>query len=165
MQHILISCFVFCLIGFFALPSQAQQLVDTSGNWRVLKVENGGNLTCYIASLPVESKGNFKKRGEPYLLVTSKSPTIDEVSASAGYPFDEKKDVQLVFGQKNYKLFARSEVAWAYDADTDKAIVKDMMRGSRVVVHGQSWKGTDSKDTYSLKGFTNAHRKMKQLCQ
>lgn len=155
---------ILCL-SLFALPAAAQQLVDTSGNWRVLKVEGGGNLTCYIASLPVDSSGSFKKRGEPYLLVTHKSPTVDEVSASAGYPFDEKKDVQLSFGQKNYKLFARGEVAWAYDETSDKAIVRDMMRGSKVVVHGKSWRGTDSRDTYSLSGFTAAHRKMKQLCK
>lgn len=154
-----------CAVLFFALPAAAQQLVETSGSWRVLKVSASGNLTCYIASLPIDSAGSFKKRGEPYLLVTSKSPTVDEVSTSAGYPFDEKKDVMLSFGQKNYKLFARGEVAWAYDADSDKAIVKDMMRGSKVVVQGKSWKGTDSKDTYSLSGFTAAHRKMKQLCK
>lgn len=150
---------------FFAFGAQAQQLAETFESWRVLTVEKDGQHVCYIASLPAEQTGTYKKRGEPYLLVTSKSPTVDEVSTSAGYPFNEKEAVKLSFGQKSYELFSKGEVAWAYDENADQAIVKDMMRGNRITIEGKSWRGTQSKDTYSLKGFTAAHRKMKQLCQ
>lgn len=156
---------LFCSAMFLAASAHAQQLADTYDNWRVLSIVKGGNQVCYIASLPVEQVGTYKKRGEPYLLVTHKSANVDEVSVSAGYPFNEKEDVKLSFGQKSYRLFAKGELAWAYDEASDKAIVKDMMRGNRVTIEGTSWKGTKSKDTYALKGFTAAHRKMKQLCK
>lgn len=143
---------------------QAQQLIASHGDWRVFTIEQNGDTICYIASLPVKKEGNYSKRDEPYLLVTHKRGPQDEVSVSSGYPYKKRKDVKLSFGQKSFELFVKDELAWAYDEAADRAIVKEMIRGSTVAVHGTSWKGTTSKDTYSLKGFTDAHRDMKRLC-
>ena len=152
-------------VSLFAMPSLAQPKVQAShGDWRVFVAEQGGQRICYIGSLPTKKEGNYSKRGEAYLLVTHKGGNQDEVSVSAGYPFKEQHPVKLHIDQRSFDLFVKGELAWAYDAQTDKDLVKEMMRGASLVVRGESWKGTSSKDTYSLKGFTDAHRNMKQLC-
>jgi hypothetical protein len=157
----LFAIFVLVLSG----PTKAQQLVSSHGAWRVFTLERDGKSLCYIASMPAKKEGNYSKRGEPYLMVTHISGNTDEISASAGYPFKEGDDAKLGFGQTNFDLFTKGELAWAYDRDGDKKVVKEMIRGSEAVLRGTSWKGTWSKDTYSLKGFTDAHRAMKQACQ
>lgn len=131
----------------------------------MFQAEKSGQVLCYIGSLPVKKEGNYSKRGDAYLLVTHKGGNQDEVSVSSGYPYKENQAVKLQIGQRSFDLFSKGELAWAYNAGMDKAMVKEMIRGNKLVVRGTSWKGTTSKDTYSLKGFTDAHRRMKQLCQ
>lgn len=148
-----------------SLPAHAQMLQDSFGTWRVFMAEKDGGMVCYLASIPAKQEGNYTARSEPYMLVTHKSSTQDEVSVSSGYRYKEGSDIELRFGQRTQKLFTKDELAWAYDAAADKALVKDMIRGTNMVVKATSWKGTHSTDTYSLDGFTAAHRRMKQLCK
>ena len=37
-------------------------------------------------------------------------------------------------------------------------------KGAKMVVRGTSWRGTKTKDTYSLKGFTAAYKKINEIC-
>lgn len=153
---------VFPAASVMALPKLAQSF----GDWRVFFVEQqDGDRLCYIGSLPVKKEGNYSKRGDAYVLVTDKGGNRDEVSVSSGYPYKENQDVKLQIGQRSFDLFGKGEMAWAYDTKADMEIVKELIRGADLVVRGTSWKGTSSKDTYSLTGFTDAHRAMKQLCQ
>lgn len=153
------------LSGLVSLPANAQQMIANYDNWRVFTVEREGKKVCYIASLPTKKDGNYSKRSDPYLLVTHKGGAVDEVSTSSGYPYKEGEEVTLSFGQKRFPLFVKGEIAWAYDEASDKSIVKEMIRGNDVKIKGTSWKNTKSTDTYSLKGFTAAHRHMKRECK
>lgn len=148
-----------------APPAFAQQLVASYESWRVFTVQQDGNTVCYIASMPTKQEGSFSKRGDPYVIVTNKHRSLEEVSVSSGYPYKEREDTILAFGQTRFPLFIKGELAWAYDEAADKNIVKAMIRNNEMQVLGTSWKGTKSVDTYSLRGFTQAHRHMKGLCE
>ena len=50
-------------------------------------------------------------------------------------------------------------------SDEDKKIVAAMKRGDRMIVDGQSSRGTATKDTYSLKGFTTAYNAISAKCK
>lgn len=159
------AIYISLFLTLLSLPVYAQQLVANYHDWRLFTLEKQGKKVCYIASLPTKQEGTFNKRSDPYLLVTHKSGAVDEVSVSSGYPYKEDEEATLSFGQKSFPLFVKGEVAWAYDEAGDKNIVKEMVRGNKVVIKGQSWKGTKSTDTYSLKGFSEAHREMKRACK
>ena len=60
-------------------------------------------------------------------------------------------------------LFTNSDSAWAYDKE-DSAIVRSMVSGKTMIVTGFSSRGTKTVDTYSLLGFTQAHRTIGKLC-
>ena len=47
----------------------------------------------------------------------------------------------------------------------DKDIVAAMKRGSRMIINGTSFKGTKTKDTYSLSGFTSAYKAISNKCK
>ena len=47
----------------------------------------------------------------------------------------------------------------------DKDIVAAMKRGSRMIVDGVSSRGTKTKDTYSLTGFTSAYKAISNKCK
>jgi hypothetical protein len=161
MNKVLLS--IMMIYGFMGVAN-AQTLNFTAGQWRSYTIEEGGNKTCYIASIPTSSTGTFKKRGEPFAMVTHRG-AADEVSISSGYPYKQASDVQLLIDGNRLGLFADNDRAWAKDAATDQALVASMMRGTTMNVKGESRLGSNSNDTYSLSGFTSAYKKMKELCK
>lgn len=155
------------LAPFLFMPAlaSAQQLMGTSGDWRIFTVSESGKKTCYIASMPKKKTGTYSKRDEPYILVTSRGK-VDEVSISPGYTLKKGSEVSLsVDGKEPFKLFTDDLLAWAFDSKQDMEIVKAMKAGGNMVVKATSWKNTTSTDTYSLKGISRAHKEMKQLCK
>ena len=155
------------MVLLVAVPSltTAQSLHFTSKNWRVFTVTQAGKKICYMASIPTKKKGNYSKRGEPFVIVTHRAAQLDEVSVSSGYPYKDKSDVTLSIGKNKHKLFIKGERAWAKDSKTDSLLVGRMKAGSSLLVRGTSKRGTYSEDTYSLSGFTAAHGRMKKLCK
>lgn len=147
-----------------AMSAQAQQLHQTSGDWRVFTHGSGPQRTCYVASVPVKKTGNYSARGEPFVMITHRGAKGDEVSVASGYAYKPGSQVSLTIDNRRYDLFTEGERAWAYDAAQDKNLVDAMVQGSQMIAKGTSPKGTYSVDTYSLTGFTSAVRKMKTLC-
>ncbi len=168
MQQRLIQPALFFLAIALLFPSlaSAQVLDKVIKDWSVFTITQDGEKICYIASLPKKKKGNYRRRDEPYFLVTHRTATTDEVSTSSGYAYKIKEDVQITVNSKDkYNFFTQDELAWAKDSGTDSEIVDKMKKGSSLDVKGYSKAGTYSLDTYSLSGFTAAYDRMKELCK
>lgn len=137
-------------------------------NWGVFTINQGGGKVCYITSTPIEKKGNYRSRGEPYMLVTFRN-NRSEVSINSGFPFKGGSEVAVsVNGRSNYTFFTSSdtpEMAWAKSAAADADIISKMKNGARLTTKGFSKLGTYAQDTYSLSGFTGAYNKMTALCK
>jgi invasion protein IalB len=143
------------------ISAQASTLDSTHSDW---KVYTDGKGVCYIASQPVKEDGNWKKRGQPYVLVNSKG-TANEINVSSGYPYKSGTDVELKVDSRSFSLFSQNENAWAKTTNADAAILQWMQRGANLEVKGVSGRGSYSVDTYSLKGVTAAYKRMKELCK
>lgn len=63
------------------------------------------------------------------------------------------------------KWFVDNDKAWAVSEKTDKELVAAMKKGERMIVTGESSRGTATKDTYSLSGFTAAYRAISAKCK
>lgn len=72
--------------------------------------------------------------------------------------------VEIQVGTLKERLFTQGESAWTVDKDTDKRLVQAMIKGSTMTVQGTSARGTTTKDTYSLSGFTRAYQAINQAC-
>ena len=66
---------------------------------------------------------------------------------------------------KTFRLFVDRDIAFARDSATDATLVEAMKKGSKMVVEGVSSRGTKTTDTYSLSGFSAAHRAATRACQ
>lgn len=148
--------------------ASAQTLDRQINDWSVFTAKHEGKKLCYIASAPLKKTGNYKKRGEPYVMVTHRGKNMDEVSVSSGFPYKEKSSVEFTVEKKKYRFFTSPDipdVAWASDSKEDKKIIQDMKKGNTLAVKGHSRSKTYSLDTYSLKGFAKAYERMKNLCK
>ena len=88
------------------------------------------------------------------------------VNFVAGYDYKKGSGVVVKIGTTSFNnLFTSGDNAWAPDASTDKKLVDAMKRGQRMIVEGMSSRGTKTKDTYSLAGFTGAYKAISAKCK
>ena len=148
-----------------ALAQDIQRLGDF-GDWSAFKYEEAGGPVCYMASQPKKDEGNYQRRGDIYAQVSHRpnEDLRDEVSFVAGYEHKENSWVFVSVGSQKARFFTQGDGAWAPDGDTDKRMIEAMIRGRTLIVEGTSARGTATKDTYSLIGFTKAYETISQAC-
>ena len=89
----------------------------------------------------------------------------NEVSIIIGYPFKTGSDATADVGSTNYALYTQQDGAWIKNASEEVRMIDAMRGGQSVVVKGTSAKGTQSTDTYSLKGLSQALDRTGQECK
>jgi hypothetical protein len=106
------------------------------------------------------------RRGDILLFVTYR-PQDDvrgEISFTGGYPFAEGSTVALEIGGDRFDLFTDGEWAWPGSDADDAPIIAAMRRGSDAVLTARSARGTQTKDTFSLLGFSAAMEEAEKRC-
>lgn len=163
-------CFSIGLVVLLA-ASQVQagepRLMGTYGDWLAYVFVEDGSKVCYMASKPQKAEGNYTRRGEIFALVTHRPAegTKNVFSYITGYDYKTGSDATLEVDGKRFVLFTQDNTAWAPDAETDNQIAQAIRKGSKMVVKGKSTRGTDTKDTFSLKGSSAAHDKITAECK
>ena len=149
--------FHYLLTFLILIPTYAFSL--EKGKWTFTKDKDW----CYIGSIPIEEQGEYTKRGQTYFLAyrINKDPDIT-VQVNAGYNYNEDKNVELIIDEKKYLLFSQGDSAWSEKEDND--IIYAMIKGKNMTIKGMSSRGTLTKDTYTLIGFTAAYNKLKKDC-
>ncbi len=135
-------------------------------DWATYVAQENGNQVCYMASKPVQSEGNYDRRGDVFAFVTHR-PAEDSyhvVSFQAGYTYKEGSEARLQIGGEEFSLFTEGNMAWARDSETDRKIVEAMRAGLRMTLIGRSEFDTRTEDQFSLRGVQASHNEINQLC-
>ena len=77
-----------------------------------------------------------------------------QITFTGGYPFASGSTVTVDIYGTEFEMFTEGEWAWAASPSDDAKIVTAMKRGSAAVLTARSSRGTVTKDTFSLLGFT-----------
>jgi hypothetical protein len=163
----LIPLMIACAFVGTSLPSHAEKPLGKFGVWEAFSEGSKNNRICYIATKPTKARGNYKKRGKVYTMVTHRPAknSANVVSVEAGYNYKEDSEAEIIIGKQTFKLFTSGTTAFAYDAKTDHALVKAMIKGAEMMVKGFSSRGTKTTDTYSLKGFSASYKSINVACK
>ena len=155
------------LIGVWGHPTSARadEVLGTFSDWTAHTYEQDGATMCSIYSKPVKDEGDYSRRGDIWGFVIHRpaDDRIGEVSFAMGYPTRQGSAVTVEIGGQRFQLFTEGEGAFARPED-DPKLVRAMRAGLQMVVRGTSSRGTATKDTYSLRGFTNAHNAINRAC-
>ncbi len=135
----------------------AQSVEHQSKDWTVFTHDG----LCYIGSTPQ----NAAKDGKAYLLVTARGKDTDEVSAAIGTAYQPEAEVTLLTSAGSSKLFTQNDMAWAKDAATDRKIVDALKRSGSLRLKATDAEGKAVEQKYSLAGFSEAYKRMKNLCK
>lgn len=142
------------------------------GKWQSFVSQENGKKVCYMISFPTSQEGNYKKRSKPYVMITHRpeDQSLDVISIHAGYKFSKDKKPHILFKvgkqEKDYEMFVDEESAWAESDDIDQEITNLITKsGTSFIIKGESFKGTATTDTYSLKGSLAAYHAINQACR
>ena len=170
LMHLFLALSALVLASILPSGEPRAQVIERIGDfraWSAFTAKEGNEPVCFMSAQPTKAEGNYNRRGEIYALVSHRpaEKRRGEVSFVAGYTFKPDSVVEVsVDGARAFKLYTKDDGAWARDTATDKKLIDEMIKGSRMVVRGTSTRGTDTTDTYSLSGFTAAYRAINGAC-
>ncbi|EYD73084.1 invasion associated locus B family protein [Limimaricola hongkongensis] len=153
-----------------AAAQEASNRVAAETDWSVFQETDP--VECFGVSAP-KSQLNTKdgkpvtvNRGETLLFVFYRPAqgVNGQVTFTGGYPFASGSTVTLEVGGNDFQLFTEGDWAWPATPQDDAKIVAAMKRGAEAVVTGMSGRGTQTKDTFSLLGFTAAVDEASSRC-
>ena len=115
-------------------------------------------------------QGAYNLRGRVDVIVALNNNIKNKyyVGFDFGYSFADNDKVKLTIDEEvvfNIDTFAQT--AWINSSDSPNLeikIIEAMKKGKILVAEGTSKRGTDTKDYYSLIGFTKAFKKLKDVC-
>lgn len=149
------------------VSAQERKLLGTNGEWVAFESETSKGKICYIISQPQDKEPKNVRRDEVYFMVSHRpgDNVKNEVMTVIGYPFDKKTDASAEIGDAKWAMFTNGDSAWVELPSTEEKIVDAMKSGTTMVVHGTSWRGTQTTDQYSLSGVTASLKLIDDACQ
>lgn len=157
-----------------ASPALAQEestnRVAANTDWSTFTDSNP--TECWSVSAPKETVNTrdgrvvAARRGEILMLVFYRPSAgiSGQINFTGGYPFASGSTVNLNIDGTEFELFTEGEWAWAASPADDAKVVTAMKRGSQAILTARSSRGTTTKDTFSLLGFTAAVEDAETRC-
>ncbi|MDF1802620.1 invasion associated locus B family protein [Thalassovita sp.] len=151
--------------------SASNNQVAAKTDWSVFEDKNPRE--CWAVSAPKETVNTKDgrvvavRRGD-ILLMAFYRPAAGvkgQLTFTGGYPFSTSVPVTVEVDGNTFELFAEGEWAWPASDSDDAKIIAAMKRGSKAVLTARSSRGTQTKDTFSLLGFTAALDEAEKRCK
>jgi invasion protein IalB len=152
-------------------PSAAAQpqLLGQYGDWGAYMATPSGKKVCFALAKPAETQTvpANRPRDPAYMFVSSRpaEKVKDEVSIIIGYGFKPNSDATIDIGGMAFPMYTQNDGAWVKNAAEENRLVDSMRKGADLVVKGMSAHGTQTTDTYSLKGLAQALDRVGQECR
>jgi len=144
-------------------------LLGQYGDWGAYTATPGGAKICFALAKPKTAKTEpaGRKRDQAYLFVSSRpgENVKNEISLVVGYPFKSSSDATAEIGGAKFAMYTLNDGAWIKNVAEEARMVDAMRKGGELTVRGQSGKGTQSTDQYSLKGLAQALDRIEQECK
>jgi hypothetical protein len=153
-----------------ATPADTQPtLLGQYGDWGAYWAAPNGRKVCFTIAKPKTAQTNpaGRKRDQAYVFISSRPAenVRNEVSVIIGYPFKDKTDATAEIGADKFAMYTLNDGAWIKNVAEEARMVDAMRKGADLTVKGVSGHGTESTDTYSLKGLSQAVDRASQECK
>jgi Invasion associated locus B (IalB) protein len=155
-----------------AVPAAAgaePTLIGQFGTWGAYTATANGKKVCFALAKPTTSKTNppNRPRDAAYAFVSTRpaEKVVNEVSVMIGYVLKPGSESSLEVGGASYAMYTQGDGLWIKNAAEEERLVEAMRKSPDAVVKGVSAKGTETTDSFSLKGLSQALDKIGQDCR
>ena len=144
-------------------------LMGQFGTWGAYTATPNGKRVCFALAKPTSSKTNppNRPRDPAYAFVSTRpaEKVVNEVSVMMGYMLKPGSESTLEVGGASYAMYTQGDGVWIKNAAEEERMVEAMRHSADVVVKGVSAKGTETTDSFSLKGLSQALDRIAQECR
>ena len=144
-------------------------LIGQFGTWGAYSATPSGKHVCFALAKPSSSKTNppNRPRDPAYAFVSTRpaEKVVNEVSIMIGYALKPGSESTLEVGGASFAMYTQGDGLWIKNAAEEEQMVQAMRRSADAVIKGISAKGTETTDTFSLKGLSQALDKIAQDCK
>lgn len=144
-------------------------LIGQFGTWGAYTATPNGKKVCFALAKPGSSKTNppNRPRDASYAFISSRpgEKVSNEVSIMIGYTLKPGSEGSVEVGGARYAMYTQGDGLWIKNAAEEDRLVEALRKGSDAVVKGVSAKGTETIDTFPLKGLSQALDKLAQECR
>ncbi|WP_256807420.1 MULTISPECIES: invasion associated locus B family protein [unclassified Bradyrhizobium] len=144
-------------------------LIGQFGTWGAYSAAPNGKKVCFALAKPSSSKTNppNRPRDPAYAFVSTRpaEKVNNEVSVMIGYALKPGSESSAEVGGAAFAMYTQGDGLWIKNAAEEDRMVEAMRKSADLVVKGVSAKGTETTDTFSLKGLAQALDRISQDCR
>ena len=144
-------------------------LIGQFGTWGAYTATPNGKKVCFALAKPSSSKTNppNRPRDPAYAFVSTRpaEKVNNEVSVMIGYALKPGSESSVEVGGASFAMYTQGDGLWIKNAAEEERMVEAMRKSADLVVKGVSAKGTETTDTFSLKGLAQALDRIAQDCR
>lgn len=144
-------------------------LIGQFGTWGAYSATPNGKKVCFALAKPSSSKTNppNRPRDPAYAFVSTRpaEKVNNEVSVMIGYALKPGSESTVEVGGASFAMYTQGDGLWIKNAAEEERMVEAMRKSADLVVKGVSAKGTETTDTFSLKGLAQALDRISQDCR
>ena len=144
-------------------------LIGQFGTWGAYSATPNGKHVCFALAKPTSSKTNppNRPRDPAYAFVSTRpaEKVMNEVSIMIGYALKPGSESTIEVGGASYAMYTQGDGLWVKNAAEEDQMVQAMRRSADATVKGVSAKGTETTDTFSMKGLSQALDRIAQDCK
>ncbi|MCK1409370.1 MULTISPECIES: invasion associated locus B family protein [unclassified Bradyrhizobium] len=144
-------------------------LIGQFGTWGAYSAAPNGKKVCFALAKPSSSKTNppNRPRDPAYAFVSTRpaEKVNNEVSVMIGYALKPGSESSVEVGGAAFAMYSQGDGLWIKNAAEEERMVEAMRKSADLVVKGISSKGTETTDTFSLKGLAQALDRISQDCR
>ena len=159
-------------LTFAVADPEPSTLLGVNKGWSAFTTGSGSTKICYALSKPSATDPKKAKRDPIFFLVTDwpgRSPKAkSEPEAVPGYQYKDGSTVTAKVGSDTFEMFTKNEngegAAWVRKQTDQARLIDAMRRGQELIVTGTSKRGTETHDSYSLAGLSDALERIHSSC-
>ena len=144
-------------------------LIGQFGTWGAYTASPNGKKVCFALAKPSSSKTNppNRPRDPAYAFVSTRpaEKVVNEVSVMIGYAVKPGSESTIQVGGGTYAMYTQGDGLWIKNAAEEERMVEAMRKSGEATVKAISAKGTETTDTFSLKGLAQALDRLGQDCR
>lgn len=168
--RVLTGAFAALAVTAASAQEESSNRVDAMTDWSVFEEQTPRecwSVTTYKESVNTkDGRVVAVTRGEILLMVFFRpaAGVTGQVAFTGGYPFADGSTVNVNVGGTEFELFTEGEWAWPASPSDDAKLITALKRGANAIISARSSRGTITKDTFSLLGFTAAVEDAEKRC-
>lgn len=152
-----------------AIGGAEPTLLGQFGSWGAYTAAPGGKTVCFALAKPSSSKTNppNRPRDPAYAFVSTRpaEKVTNEVSVMIGYTLKPGSEGSIEIGNAKYAMYTQGDGLWIKNAAEEDRLVEALRKGADATVKGVSGRGTETTDTFALRGLAQALDKIAQSCR